>query len=583
MVVHLNKIYKINTISMKNFTLTMVLSLLVLLGVQAQNLNGFYNVKSSDGYVEVKGRKTAALNLSDPAGKAGAIIKIKAENGKVTELRSQGVDPTAYAQKALRYVPEIVDLVVDKLDLAGSGSILGTEGVDKLMAKFKENIDVNLYLEEVDGGYRIYGKTPSMTPVLQFYNENKSKIDYKLPGLEQAINDAIKKITDRLGRGSSLNNSFSLATIWDRMKKAGVDIPAPTSDNVMDFYHGVFANETNIWQFAYQTATFYMEIIEEKGKFQDLMTEYSEYAKYWDLIKKIRPDFKYYIVNKGGDFDIISQGNTDIKNNAARTIWTLEEVESFDITTSITKQFNDLDYYYTTLYVDFAYDLPETAKAYYVTGIDSKGYAQTTEISGTVPAQTPVIIESEGTGDISLTPNTNNGSAISGNILRGNDYLVDLFQIKTQKVEELFNQVSSLLGGTHMLDNYEHLQLKNAGTINNKYFFDLSLDDFMDPDYGVTRTEITNGNVRAFALNPNTNKLGFYKYKKALKGNKVFLYIESSSSAGTKDNLLSFGETGIESIKAESNSNVIYDLQGRKVSSPFNGVFIINGKKVVIK
>ena len=169
-------------------------------------------------------------------------------------------------------------------------------------------------------------------------------------------------------------------------------------------------------------------------------------------------------------------------------------------------------------------------------------------------------------------------------MLRGNDYLIDLFQIKTQEVVDLFSQVDELLKGTHMLDDYEHLQLKNAGTINNKFFFDLTTNDLNDPDYGTLRTEITDGNVRVFALNPNTEKLGFYKWKKGLKGNKVFLYIDNSGSS-SKECVVDFGEsTGIESVvKAESNDNTIYDLQGRKVTRPFNGIFIINGKKVVIK
>ena len=572
---------------MKNFTSFLAIALFMTLGATAQDLNGYYNIKSSSGkYVEVKGRKTAGANLSDVTGKAGAVIKVKAENGKVTELRSQGVDPTAYAKKAMRYVPEIFDLIVEKFGLEGSGSILGTTGAEKLKTKIDEELKKTLvlYLEEADGGYRIYGKTPSMTPVLEFYNENKGKVDAKLPGLEQAINDAIAKITKRLGRGTSLNNSFKIHTIWERMKAAGCTITEPTDNDVMGFYHDVFANETNVWQFAYQTATFYMEFVEGKQKFQDMLAQYPQYAKYWDLLKQIRPDFKYYIVDKNGEFNIISQGNKLIKNNDPSTVWTLEEVESFDLTASVEKEVEGITYYYTTLYVDFPYSLPEGVKAYYVTGIDEKGYAVTSEIEGTVPAQTPVLLESEGNTDIALVPTESTAKAPTDNLLRGNDYLIDLFQIKTQEVVDLFSQVDELLKGTHMLDDYEHLQLKNAGTINNKFFFDLTTNDLNDPDYGTLRTEITDGNVRVFALNPNTEKLGFYKWKKGLKGNKVFLYIDNSGSS-SKECVVDFGEsTGIESVvKAESNDNTIYDLQGRKVTRPFNGIFIINGKKVVIK
>ena len=42
--------------------------------------------------------------------------------------------------------------------------------------------------------------------------------------------------------------------------------------------------------------------------------------------------------------------------------------------------------------------------------------------------------------------------------------------------------------------------------------------------------------------------------------------------------------TGIDKVKAENGKvKTVYDLQGRKVENPTNGVYIINGKKVVIK
>ena len=42
--------------------------------------------------------------------------------------------------------------------------------------------------------------------------------------------------------------------------------------------------------------------------------------------------------------------------------------------------------------------------------------------------------------------------------------------------------------------------------------------------------------------------------------------------------------TGINDVKTESsNVKTIYDLQGRVVENPTSGIYIINGKKVVIK
>ena len=44
------------------------------------------------------------------------------------------------------------------------------------------------------------------------------------------------------------------------------------------------------------------------------------------------------------------------------------------------------------------------------------------------------------------------------------------------------------------------------------------------------------------------------------------------------------GITIVDDVKTEIGEiNAIYDLQGRKVTNPTNGIYIINGKKVLIK
>lgn len=41
--------------------------------------------------------------------------------------------------------------------------------------------------------------------------------------------------------------------------------------------------------------------------------------------------------------------------------------------------------------------------------------------------------------------------------------------------------------------------------------------------------------------------------------------------------------TSIKSVNTQSSDNVYYDLQGRRVANPANGLYIVNGKKVVVK
>ena len=100
-----------------------------------------------------------------------------------------------------------------------------------------------------------------------------------------------------------------------------------------------------------------------------------------------------------------------------------------------------------------------------------------------------------------------------------------------------------------------------------------------------TATEITNpGN--AYVLNKKDGVVGFYKLQagKTIGANKAYL-IYSGSSAPSFLNFVEGNVTGIEMPKAETtDSNAeVYDLQGRRVANPTKGMYIVNGKKVVIK
>ena len=99
-----------------------------------------------------------------------------------------------------------------------------------------------------------------------------------------------------------------------------------------------------------------------------------------------------------------------------------------------------------------------------------------------------------------------------------------------------------------------------------------------------TATAITNpGN--AYVLNKGTNGVGFYKLSSGgtIGANKAYLTYSSASQARS---FFGFDETtGIEMPTAEviDADAVVYDLQGRRVSQPTKGLYIVNGKKVIIK
>ena len=96
------------------------------------------------------------------------------------------------------------------------------------------------------------------------------------------------------------------------------------------------------------------------------------------------------------------------------------------------------------------------------------------------------------------------------------------------------------------------------------------------------------GNMAAdgymYVLNNGTQGVGFYKLKdgKSLSPGKAFLYYTGSLAR----EFFGFDEaTGIDAtlVNSEKVNSEVYDLQGRRVAQPTKGLYIVNGKKVVIK
>lgn len=99
-----------------------------------------------------------------------------------------------------------------------------------------------------------------------------------------------------------------------------------------------------------------------------------------------------------------------------------------------------------------------------------------------------------------------------------------------------------------------------------------------------------------YVLSPNPTddtEIGFFYQKgtagqsMTLKSRQAGLFIPAGMVAGSK--VFTFGledeTTGITSVTDQRQEQVvdIYDLQGRKVTNPKQGIYIINGKKTVIK
>jgi hypothetical protein len=191
--------------------------------------------------------------------------------------------------------------------------------------------------------------------------------------------------------------------------------------------------------------------------------------------------------------------------------------------------------YWSTLYAGFPVKASaETTKLYVVSKIDDTAGCAVVEEVTNVPKQTPILILCSG-----ATPEENKMTLLppstSGNIANG--YLIGNYYC---------NDVS----GTH----------RNVRAYNPTYMRMLGLTK--DGRAAFVKSDIS-----------------------YLPANKCYLSVNSTAP----DELVIVTEeeytSGIDEISTTTTdaSKVVYDLQGRRVTAPSKGLYIVNGKKVVMK
>lgn len=94
------------------------------------------------------------------------------------------------------------------------------------------------------------------------------------------------------------------------------------------------------------------------------------------------------------------------------------------------------------------------------------------------------------------------------------------------------------------------------------------------------------GPVYGYILNVVNNEVGFYlANSQFVATNRAYLRIDTSQfTAGARIDLNFEDAAGINDVDQNHNENRnCYDLQGRRMTQPQQGLYIVNGKKVVIK
>ena len=525
--------------------------------------DGYYRIvnarQRTDGkqYVYVTGKIAAQPNATKAEATTlpGTVIHLKtkvddkdASRLNVITLRSQGVDViNGYLNPAIEQVEgELKKKLKEKLGGFVGSLAYGTIEVD-VIGKW----DLKMHMKPVKtsdnrNAYYAFATVPSMQPVVDFYNEFAIRARFGA-GIAGQIKSAVRGVSNDLYLALETKNPDK---VWDEVLKlalakiesspyAGTDIA-----NVVKRY--INADRINQGQTYYLMSGALKKV--EKGRAynpSDLAnTSHNEYD---GTLPK---------------FDFVNNNNTDtyfgpelpVTGDAA--MWILEKVDDtnyFGVKPSTNMRGRD-GKYYTTLYVDFPFQIKGDVKAYTIEGVEAKNadgyyFAKVKKLAqqgDVVPAQTAVVLECNSTNpaDNQLLPAGDEIPVTSNNRLCGTFF---------------------------------------GSAING-----LTVKDGAGNDYNVTHD-----NIRAFNINTadSRNPIGFYKVKSNvtnIPGNKAFLVLPNAE-AQAKGFVLEFedgGTTGIETIENSKHSaedGVYYDLQGRRVENPTRGVYIVNGKKVVIK
>lgn len=519
---------------------------------------GYYRIvnakQRNDGkqYVYVTGKIAAQPNATKAgvATLAGTVVHLETKVDdkdpsrlNVTTLRSQGVDViNGYLNPAIEKVEgELKKKLKEKLGVLGNIAY-GTIKVD-VIGKW----DLKMHMKPVktsDGrnAYYAFATVPSMVPVVNFYASYSQN-----PIVGGAVKNAVKAVSMDLYNALEEKDpdkvwgvvmKLALAKI-ESSPYAGTDIA-----NVVKRY--IEAKRINQGQTYYLISGALKKVTKDKAYDPNnpTGTSHNEYD------------------GTEAKFDFVNNNTTDqwfgpelpVVKDAA--MWILEKVDDanyFGVKPSDKMKGKD-GKYYTTLYVDFPFQIKGDVMAYIIEGVNDKDasgyyYAKVKKLAGqgeVVPAQTAVVLECSSTN-----PADNK-----------------LLPVGKEEPKESTNRL--------------------CGTFFNSLIANLSVKDGQGTSY-----DVTPDNIRAFNINDKdlNNPIGFYKVKKGVTtvpGNKAFLVL-TDAEAQAKGFILTFEDgstTGIETVetsKGNIEDGVYYDLQGRRVENPTRGIYIVNGKKVVIK
>ncbi len=180
----------------------------------------------------------------------------------------------------------------------------------------------------------------------------------------------------------------------------------------------------------------------------------------------------------------------------------------------------------STLIIPFATTIPDGVEAYTLT-YSSGDYVTATPVTTTLPANTPVLINATGSAE---------------------------------GIKYKFNANARATSATPASTSESH----TVGALTGVY----------------AETTVPNG---SYILTNHSTGVGFRKAVATSKVAAYHAYLTASSPSHELSIVFGDDVTAIKNIKVGSEDNVYYDLQGHRVLYPKKGLYIVNGKKVIIK
>ena len=561
----------------KGLLLTFVASAMSL-GANAQDaFDGYFRIINV-GYNTVEKFKTGYMYISDPLVaqpqktadesitlpgtvmylKADKITEVPEELGKyedvtendleVSNLRSQGVDANAAIYKPM-------------VDLLRGGFI---NGLKYLNMPNKEN-----------WGFKdaeIESLVDEMFTLMKMYMEPAGKVGDKDAWYLKSTTPNTKPLVDALNE-KQIEIDFEGKTptewAWDKLVWGALDYyQSIGADQLYDQWYQYVFYEDRI----HIGHTYYLiggRVLTDLKTYQrhdagQKKGEYISFAnnnKYY-TIDGFMPEIE--VANEAGDF----------------AKWIVEPVVKGTETTgtdyfAVKGGVEGLDgHFYTSIYTDFPMEIVDNGETVeyggntvrvwgipngpvigeFDTSNGMVGYVTTTEykLGDIIPARTPVVVECLKTARENnllnpvLTPMSEDP--------HGESFLKGIF------FEEFFNEAGEADDDEF---TYYYMPLEQGTTVARKLI-----------------RVLNKGNN---ALNP----VGFFKFGGAsIAPNKAFMILDSSMANANIFMVDSetYEALGISEVATATNENAtIYDIQGRVVSNPTKGLYIVNGKKMVIK